>query len=136
MKTRADHRGFTLIEVMVAVVVVAVTLPALVSTLQQQIDGTAYLRDKSIAQWVANNKLAENRIRLARNGSLERGERSGSETMAGRDWYWETTSQPTEVEDFWRLEIRVGLGEEATSADEPLYTLVGFLYVKSGDGGR
>ena len=136
MKTRADIRGFTLIEVMVAMVVIAVALPALLKTLYQQIDGTAYLRDKSIAQWVANNKLAESRIRLASSGTLERGERSGSEVMAGQDWYWETTSQQTEVEDFWRLEIRVGRGEEATSANEPLYTLVGFLYAKADEGGR
>ena len=35
------------------------------SALYQQIDGTAYLRDKSIAQWVASNKLAESRILLS-----------------------------------------------------------------------
>ena len=60
---KAD-RGFTLVEVMVALMVIAIALPALLKALYQQVDGTAYLRDKSIAQWVANNKLAENRIQI------------------------------------------------------------------------
>lgn len=47
---RNQHCGFTLIEVMVALTVVAVTLPALLFLLSQQIDGTAYLRDRSVAQ--------------------------------------------------------------------------------------
>lgn len=123
------ERGFTLVEVMVALMVIAIALPALLKALYQQVDGTAYLRDKSIAQWVANNKLAENRIQLARNDVLFRGERNGVEEMAGRDWYWWTTSEPTPVEDFYRLEIVVAGAEE--QRDQPLYTLVGYLYARN-----
>jgi general secretion pathway protein I len=135
MKTRADTRGFTLIEVMVAMVVIAVALPALLKTLYQQVDGTAYLRDKSLAQWIANNKLAESRLLLSRTGNLFRGRRTGSETMAGQDWFWEMTSQQTEVENFYRLEIRVSLDEAAAQTDAPLYTLFGFIYAENSEGG-
>ena len=55
-------RGFTLIEVMVALAVVAIALPALLISLYQQVDSTAYLRDKSIAHMVAANKLVELRV--------------------------------------------------------------------------
>ena len=125
---KAD-RGFTLVEVMVALMVIAIALPALLKALYQQVDGTAYLRDKSIAQWVATNKLTENRIQLARNDALFRGERNGVEQMADRDWYWWTTSEPTEVEDFYRLEIVVADAEDGR--DQPLFTLVGYLHAQN-----
>jgi general secretion pathway protein I len=135
MKMRADGRGFTLVEVMVALMVVAIALPALLKALYQQIDGTAYLRDKSLAQWVASNRMAEVRLQVDRNGTLFRGERTGQDTMASQEWYWEMTSEETAVADFYRLEIRVGL--EDFEEREPLYTLVGFLSAASfGDVGR
>ena len=104
------------------------------SCLYQQVDGTAYLRDKSIAQWVASNKMTESRIRLARSQNLLRGTRSGVETMADRDWYWWLRSEATEVEDFYRIQVQVAAAED--QQDNPLYTLVGFVAAQNtiGDG--
>ena len=45
--------------------------------------------------------------------------------MAGRDWYWWLDSQPTQVTNFYRVEIDVAASEE--QRDQPLYTLVAFL---------
>jgi general secretion pathway protein I len=126
-------RGFTRIEVMVALMVIAIALPALLGALYRQVDGTAYLRDKSIAQWVASNKLTENRIQLARTGRLFNGTRSGVTEMAGRDWYWWLESRKTEVENFQRVEVRVAAKENVE--DAPLYSLVGFAYGKAQQGG-
>jgi general secretion pathway protein I len=130
MKTKA--RGFTLVEVMVALMVIAIALPALLKALYQQVDGTAYMRDKSMAQWVASNKMAETRIRLSRDDVLRRGERSGIETLGGRDWYWWTRTEATEVEDFYRIQIDVADAED--SEDSPLFSLVGFLAAANSEG--
>ena len=118
-------RGFTLVEVMVALAVVAIALPALLVSLNQQVDSTGYLRDKSMAHMVAANKLEEVRILARARESLLQGRDSGTERMAERDWYWWLNSTPTEVAQFYRVEIDVGL--EETQREQPLYTLVAFL---------
>lgn len=125
MKNRADAAGFTLVEVMVALAVVAVALPALLMSLYQQVDSTAYLRDKSMAHLVAANKLAELRILSRAREDLLRGRDSGVMEMADREWHWWLDSQPTEVEQFYRLEISVA--PDQAQQEQPLYTLVAFM---------
>ena len=85
---RALSKGFTLVEVMIALAIVALSVPALLLTLNQQIDGTAYLRDRSLAQMVAANRLTELRLALRHGGQRLNGNLTGSETLADRDWYW------------------------------------------------
>ncbi len=117
--------GFTLVEVMVALAVVAIALPALLVALYQQVDSTAYLRDKSMAHAVAANKLTELRLLSRARQGLFRGNDGGFAEMGDREWHWWLQTRPTEVEQFHRVEIRVAL--EETSRDAPLYTLVAFL---------
>ncbi len=116
--------GFTLVEVMVALAIVALALPALMFALQQQVDATAYLRDKSLAHTVAANKLSEVRILALARGDILKGRESGVSTVGEREWYWSMESKLTEVPLFYRLQVDVALDEEAVS---PLYTLVAFL---------
>jgi general secretion pathway protein I len=118
-------RGFTLVEVMVALAVVAIALPALLVSLYQHVDNTGYLRDKSLAQMVAANKLEELRIISSASESLLQGKDSGVATMADRDWYWWLDSKPTQVDQFFRVEIDVAASEELR--DQPLISLVAFM---------
>lgn len=118
--------GFTLVEVMVALAVVALALPALMFALYQQVDGTGYLRDKSVAQMVASNKLVELRLLTAARSGLFSGVDSGVEELAGRPWHWRLESSATEVPSFYRVEIAVRAGEEETGL--PLHTLVAFMF--------
>ena len=117
--------GFTLVEVMVALAVVAVALPALMFSLHQQIDGTVYLRDKSLAHMVAANKLAEVRIMARAREQLLKGKDSGTTVFGDRDWDWDINSTETELPNFYRLEIKVS--EAGAEEGTALYTLVGFL---------
>lgn len=119
------RQGFTLVEVMVALAIVAIAVPALLFTLDQQVDGTAYLRERSLAQVVASNRLTELRLALRAGRSRFAGTLTGSETLAERDWYWRVRTVATEVPDFSRVEIEVRSREdEATS---PVFTLIAFL---------
>lgn len=124
-KQSVHGTGFTLVEVMVALVVVAIVLPALLLTLSQQLDGLRYLDDRAHAQWVAANRLAELRLVLDAKGTLQRGTTSGTESMAGRDWYWWSEGTETPVPGFYRYEIAVS--DRQDGQDSPVHTLDGYL---------
>lgn len=123
-------RGFTLVEVMVALAIVAIALPALLTALYQQADDTAYLRDKSMAHLVAVNKLHQLRLVVANARQLRPLKDAGEAQLAERDWYWwvEVANAPGGVPDFYRVEISVAANPERQ--DQPLYQLVAFM---SGD---
>lgn len=118
---------------MIALAIVALSVPALLLTLNQQIDGTAYLRDRSLAQMVAANRLTELRLAL-RQGSGQRlnSNLSGSETLANRDWFWTVSTQNTEVPGFSRIEVQVR-GREADDAPA-LHTIVAFVSLEGEPG--
>ena len=116
-------RGFTLVEVMVAMAIVAVALPALLFSLYQQLDGTEYLRDRTLASWVAANKLSELQLVVASTGEIPSGDLSGEARLADRDWHWTIAQLPTELPGFVRLEIGVCFVDQ----DKPLHTTVAFL---------
>lgn len=124
-RAQTRHAGFTLVEVMVALFIAALTLPALLFTLDQQIDGTGYLRDRSLAQLVASNRMSELQLSLRAGRPAPQGRLSGEEQMLGRDWFWSLQTQATEVPQFTRVEIQVRDEEGAEAA--PLFTLVAFL---------
>ena len=58
MHQRGD-RGFTLMEVLVALAVLAIALAGVMRLSAQTIDATVYLHDKTLALWVAQNRIAE-----------------------------------------------------------------------------
>ncbi len=118
-------RGFTLVEVMVALAIVAIALPALMFALSRQADDTGYLRDKSLARMVAENKLAEKRLRVYAQRQLQKGKDSGVDVFAGRDWYWWMETATTEVPQFFRIEIDVALTEDGQNS--PAFSLVSFM---------
>lgn len=125
-------RGFTLVEVMVALAVVAVALPALMMSIYQQTDSTGYLRDKSLARMVAANKMAEIRLLSAAQAKVIVGKDSGTARLGDRDWSWALESTATEIPNFFRLDIKVATTEQELA--NPLFTLSGFVAEEVGDG--
>lgn len=118
-------RGFTLIEVMVALAVVAIALPALLLLLFQQLDGAEYLRQRSVASWIAADKLEELRLIVAQQGALPEGVIRGETERLDQEWLWWVEQEQTEVPGFLRVEINVA--ESADEEAEPLHTLIAFL---------
>ena len=104
MRSQSGSQGFTLVEVMVALFVVAVALPALMFQLGTQLDSTAVLRDKSLASWVAQDQLAMIKLQSAGNVT---GELHGERQLAGREWPWLLTTEATPVPGMVRQTVRV-----------------------------
>ena len=118
-----SERGFTLIEVMVALAIVGLALPALLFQVMGNVDTEAYLRDKALAQWVAENRLAETRLMRRMGQRVLSGTASGVEEMGGRDWRWRVQALPTSVDGMRRLQVEVG-----PQGGEKLISLVGFIH--------
>jgi len=117
----SSQEGFTLLEVLVALAVVAFALAALWKGLAQGIAVTQGLPDRVVARWVAQNRLV---LRQARHDWPDTRAYSGSQEMAGREWFWQEQVEATEEERMRRVTVRVGTNEE----DPSLVSLEGYLY--------
>lgn len=117
------QRGFTLVEVLVALVIVGVALPALLVQVMGAVDGQAHLRDKAVARWVARNRLAELQLAQRLSGQRLNGSDTGTTRLAEQSWQWTATAQATPGNYLRRVEVSVA----RAANEEPLVTLTGFL---------
>jgi len=102
---RADpSRGFTLLEVLVAVLLLSLALVALVRTAGLEARALAQLREATLAQWVASNALAELRLNRVLPGD---GRADGRVELGGRRWRWQIDLVKTDVPNLVRAEVRV-----------------------------
>jgi general secretion pathway protein I len=122
MPSPAKGQGFTLIEVLVATAIIAVTLGAIIRATGLGAANETYLRDKTFAHWVAMNRMAE--IESSRIYP-PLGRKTGKEEMAGREWYWTTEVKNTPDEDMRRVEIRIR--QERRRSAPTITELVGFV---------
>jgi len=115
-----SHRGFTLVEVMVALTIVAFSLTAIAASMNQMIDAANTMRDRTYASWIAQNKISE--LRLA-NVIPEVSSTSGEVEFANNDWSWRTVVSETGIENFFRVDVSVS----HAGSEYVIRTVTGFI---------
>jgi general secretion pathway protein I len=114
--------GFTLIEVLVALVIVTIGMAAVLGALTSSAETIAYLRDKSFANWVALNQIALLRI----SGQLPApGKSDGDVDFAGRKWHWHQEVNAMQVPGMVRMDLSVRPADvESADSDRGWYATV------------
>jgi len=118
---RGPRRGFTLVEILVALAIIAVALGAALRALAQATDGAAALKQRTLALWVAQNRVAA--------ASLEApwpspGQRNGRAQQAGAAFVYTETVSTTPNPAFRKIDVIVATPD---APDYALAHLTGFI---------
>jgi len=125
--------GFTLVEVLVALVIVAFGMGAVLSALSSSADAVIRMREKTFAEWVGLNQLSTERLQATLPVT---GTKEGDVDLGGTRWHWQETVENIDVPGIRRLTIRVQHSDsgpaqssgKATPVDKTSWvaTVVGF----------
>lgn len=113
-------RGFTLIEIMVALAVLAIAMGALLTGMAHYTRAATQLRQRTFAEMVAHNRLTE--IRLDREWP-DPGRSDGDVELANIEWRWFVEVQETTDDNLRRVDIRV----QTRGGEHDLASLTAFL---------
>ena len=108
-----SRRGFTLIEVLIALVILSLGQFAAVSVITQSTSTKIALREKTVAHWVALNVLSDYRHRH----SLPPPAVSGDADMANQSFHYELTLSETGFKNLWMMSVKVMRADSPTVLD-------------------
>ncbi|MBK6600631.1 MAG: type II secretion system minor pseudopilin GspI [Betaproteobacteria bacterium] len=120
-RCRRAGGGFTLVEILVALAVIAVALAAGMRALAQSTNSATLLKQRTLALWIAQNQLAV--AQLATNGPAL-GARAGEAVQAGGRFVWRETVSGTPNAAFRKIEVTVA---DPGQPDYALAQLVGYV---------
>jgi len=119
---KKNTNGFTLLEILVALAVVAIALSAVVSEVSNNVKNAARLQDKTLAHWVAMNKVTE----WHTSGDWPApGISQGDALMAEYEWHWSMTVSTTEDQDVRRMDVEVRADQNAENPDASIIAYIG-----------
>lgn len=122
MHSPEPARGFTLVEVVVALAIVAIGMLAVFRVIGDAAHSVEYLRDRTLAGWIADNRITEMRV----SGTFPSiDETRGEVEFAGRRWRWVAAVAQTPVDGLRRIDVRVR--RDSDPEDSALATVTGFI---------
>lgn len=119
---RQYNKGFTLLEVLVALSICAMAGIAAMQATSEHIHHLSSIEEQTYASWVAENIMVEQRTK----GEQWEGENGvrGSEVMAGVEWFWRQDIGKTADKDFVKLTINIFSDEKY---EHSIYELATYL---------
>ena len=113
--------GFTLLEAMVALAIVALGMTAVSTQLNRSVVSAAYIEQKTLASWIASNVLTELSVEPEWPAL---GGRTDEVEFAQRRWVWQAEISETPVENLRRVDVSISL---ADAEDSVIHTMSAFL---------
>lgn len=113
--------GFTLIEAVVALVIVALGMMAVYTQLNQYAVTATYMEEKTLASWIATNILTE---RSVQPDWPELGSEEEEIEYAGRQWFCVIEVSETQVENLRRVDVSVARAE---NPDRTIHKMSGLI---------
>jgi general secretion pathway protein I len=96
--------GFTLLEILIALAILSIAFASIITVAANQSVNVSYLRDKTLAHWVAMNQITELQIS---NKWPATGKQQGDEEMGLHKWHWQRTVSQTPDDRVRKMEIAV-----------------------------
>ena len=104
MINKKPNEGFTLVEVLIALAILAISLTALVKASSSDIENTTFLQNKALAHLVGQEAITL--IKL--NAIGFNGNETDQETLlAGKNWHWHAEKTPTSIKSIQKINITV-----------------------------
>ena len=116
-----NSKGFTLLEVIVALGIVSVGILAVSQAMVSHVGNVAKIEQRMTGFWIASNRFETLRIHKTEPVI---GEVTGTEQMAGRTWYYRETTKTTADPDLFMVNIRVFLDE---AGEQEAGSMLGYL---------
>ncbi len=113
------EKGFSLIEVLLALAIIAIAFTALLRGTNQQIKNSEYIQKKLVAHWVAMQAI--NAIQLGLITTTKQ-ESTHVTTFLNRKCYWRSYTENTPIETMQKIMISVSFSPEGPFVQE----LIGF----------
>lgn len=107
-RTNSQH-GFTLVEVVVALAIVAVSFMALYGVIMQMVNATTLMQEKTIASWIAFDQITELRLQTDLPGSAKS---NGVTEMAGGTWLYSVELRATGSDTIRQVIVTVAPEDE------------------------
>ncbi|MBW8191261.1 type II secretion system minor pseudopilin GspI [Neiella marina] len=117
------QRGLTLIEVLVALAIFGYAAVSIVSATSQSLRSQTRIMDKTVANWVAQNQMAEFILRYDANAQAQT-DMSGDVEMAERQWFYQIKLVDAGSDYLRSVEITVSQDEKG---DDVFAVLTGFV---------